>query len=141
MMWRKWVGIALIISAIFTMGGGWYVFAQSQSSATRTQQAWDQADRQCINALGGVGEVEVSGPLAMVAITLEDGRGWQSAMADATGLISYCATRRLTRFCMGRGCDLAASLPTEGITIPQERLIEVRAAPLKVQFQLREVRP
>lgn len=141
MNWRKPVGIGLMALSLVLLGGGWYVFAESQATATRTLQAWERADRQCLSALATVGEVRESGSVALVVMTLESGRDWQAAVSDASGVIGYCATRRLMRLCMGRGCALAATLPAEGATLPPETLAEVQRAPLHLEFNLRQVRP
>lgn len=141
MNWRKAVGIVLILVGFGLLGGGWYVFAQSQSTAERSLQAWRQADQQCLTALRNAGEVQLEGALARTTMAIGDGRDWQAAMADATGLIGYCATRRLVRLCMGRGCALAATLPAEDARIPEETLASLRDAPLELIFSLREVRP
>lgn len=141
MNWRKPVGIGLMTISLVLLGGGWYVFAESQATATRTQQAWDRADRQCLEALRGVGEVRETGAVALVIMTIDNGRDWQGAVSDASGVIGYCNTRRLTRLCMGRGCEMSASLPAEGAILPDEKLAEVQRAPLHLEFNLRQVRP
>jgi hypothetical protein len=141
MNWRKSVGVFLIFSSAIVLGGGWYVFAESQTTSTRAIQAWERADRQCIAALEESGQVLMNGPFAQVEMTLVDGQDWQAAVADASSLIGYCSTRRLTRLCLGRGCALAAGLPFNGNGVPRETLAEVQRAPLRLEFSLLQVRP
>lgn len=146
MRWRVMVGIMLGFAAIGQAGVSGWIISQTRNVEVRTKQAWEKADDLCQEALAGTGEVTENGSLVEVRRTLKNEEDWRVVLMDASSAISYCSTRQMVNFCMGKGCqaERSATEVTEGLgdqaVAPSlEEILE--AQPVRLSFSMMEVRP
>jgi hypothetical protein len=142
---RVIIGAFLILGAAAQAGLAWHLSNIAADNERLAATAWTKADSLCRAAVSGVGEVSEAGTQLVVNRTLLPGEDWRVALMDASSVISHCATRRMTYFCMGRACgevtDRAATLTNleEQDVAPTASEI-LRTEPVKILFRLQEVR-
>jgi len=145
MRWRVVVGLLLGLAAVGQAGVSGWIISQTRDVEVRAKQAWDKADDLCREALSGTGNVTEKGSLVEVRRTLETGEDWRVVLMDASSAISYCSTRQMLSFCMGKGCqaERSATEVTEGlgdqaVAPSMEKILE--AQPIRLVFSMIEVR-
>ncbi len=145
MRWRVVVGLLLGFAAVGQAGVSGWIISQTRDVEVRAREAWDKADDLCQEALAGTGNVTENGSLVEVRRTLETGEDWRVVLMDASSAISYCSTRQMMSFCMGKGCqaERSASEVTEGlgdqaVAPSMEEILE--AQPIRLVFSMIEVR-
>lgn len=145
MRWRVVVGLMLGFAAVGQAGVSGWIISQTRDVEVRAREAWDKADDLCREALAGTGNVTENGSLIEVRRTLETGEDWRVVLMDASSAISYCSTRQMVNFCMGKGCqaERSATEVTEGlgdqdVAPSMEEILE--AQPIRLVFSMIEVR-
>lgn len=145
MRWRVMVGVLLGVAAIGQAGISGWIISQTRDVEVRARSAWDKADDLCQEALAGTGEVTEAGSMLEVRRTLQSDEDWRVVLMDASSAISYCSTRQMVSFCMGKGCqaERSATEVTEGlgdqaVAPSMEEILE--AQPVRLSFKMIEVR-
>lgn len=145
MRWRVMVGVLLGFTAVAQAGVSGWIISQTRDVEVRTKAAWDKADTLCQEALAGTGEVVENGGLVEVRRTLKNEEDWRVVLMDASSAISFCSTRQMVSFCMGKGCEAerSATEVTEGlgdqaVAPSMEKILE--AQPVRLSFSMIEVR-
>lgn len=146
MRWRVIAGVTLTLLALTQMGVAGYMINQTRNVETRVGQAWEKADGLCRVALAEVGEVVDRSNVLEVRRTLAQDEDWRVSMMSASSAISFCSTRQMISFCMGKGCDaetrgadVAQALEDQSNTPSREELL--KSQPVRISFRMIEVRP
>ena len=145
MRWRTLVGTLLIAGAIGQVAIAGVILIQTRDAEARAKHAWSKADDLCLEALRSVGEVTVDGPFVNVRKTMKTNEDWRVALMDASSTISYCTTRQMVKFCMGKGCgaersgtEVTKSLENQPVTPSLEKILE--AQPVRIEFRMMEIK-
>jgi hypothetical protein len=146
MRWRVIAGVTLALAAFVQMGAAGYVLRESKNVGVLVDDAWMKADQLCRQALSEVGALTERQNFVEVRRTLLEDEDWRVAMMDASSAISYCSTRQMVNFCMGKGCepeargtDVAQALEDQPVAPSREEIL--KSQPVRLSFRMIEVRP
>ncbi|MCE6959712.1 hypothetical protein LAZ40_11845 [Cereibacter sphaeroides] len=142
MRWRTIVGIVLCMSALGQAGLAGFIVQQTRSGEVRAAEAWTKADGLCLEAVKSTqATVEEKGLALEVTRTVKTEEDWRVVLMDASSAISYCSTRQMVRFCMGKACgteraatDLSTSLKNQSVTPSIKEILE--AQPIRISYTL-----
>lgn len=145
MRWRLVTGLLLTFGSMAMTGLAVYVVTSAHNAEKRAASSWASADLLCIQSLDELGVVTQPSDRIEFRSTLEDYDNWRVSLMNASSVISYCSTRQMAYFCMGRGCEYdqsrAVLLDDMSEQTPVAASTEaMRAEPIKVQFHLMQVR-
>jgi hypothetical protein len=145
MRWRLVTGLLLTLGSLAMGGLAIYLVTSAHDAEDRAASSWDRADLLCIQSLDEIGDVTRPANRIEFRGTLEPGEDWRVALMNASSVISYCSTRQMSYFCMGRGCEFdqsrAVVLDDMSDQTPVVASTEaMRTEPVKIQFHLIEVR-
>jgi hypothetical protein len=146
MRWRLIAGVTLTALALTQMGVAGYMLTQTRNVENRVDQAWEKADLLCKEALSEVGEVTDRSNVLEVRKTLGEDEDWRVSLMSASSAISFCSTRQMIAFCMGKGCDAETrgadvSQTIEDQTIAPSREFLLKSQPVRLSFRMIEVSP
>ena len=141
MRWRFVTGLFLIVVALGQTGLAVFALGQAHDGENRVQVAWVKTDGQCRTAAAEIGTVTDIGTSMSVQKVVLPGEDWRVALMDASSVISYCSTRRMTYFCMGRDCsgDVDAQTNLENQEVTPSRTELLRSEPVQMSFKLLEI--
>ena len=145
MRWRMITGLLLTFGSLALAGLSFYLVTAAHNAEDSAAESWEQADLLCIQSLDELGEVSRPGNRVEFRGTMAPDEDWRVALMNASSVISYCSTRQMVQFCMGRGCEFdqsrAVVLEDMSDQTPVAPSTEVlRNEPVKIQFALIEVR-
>lgn len=145
MRWRLLAGLFLTFGSLLILGLSLYLVTSAHDAQARVDDSWEKADIMCRTSLSEYGEVDAVGGRLIVRQKMSNTDDWRVALMNASSLISYCPTRQMSYFCMGRGCafDQSKRIDIDEIDdqSPVIPMVEaMRKEPVKIHFQLIEVR-
>jgi hypothetical protein len=146
MRWRVIAGVTLTLLALTQMGVAGYMLNQTRNVETRVDQAWEKADQLCRQALSEVGNVTDRSNILEIRRTLALDEDWRVSLMNASSAISFCSTRQMIAFCMGKGCDaetrgadVSEALENQSTAPSREEIL--KSQPVRLSFRMIEVRP
>lgn len=142
---RTIAGIVLTLAAFAQMTLAGYLVMGVEDIEARVDAAWEKADDLCRESLGQVGELTASDARVEVRRLVREDEDWRVVMMDASSAISFCTTRQMISFCMGRACALSQAGRTESDF--EEQAVSpsfdeiLRSEPVRLSFTMMEIRP